>query len=196
MSLRDIRTYVLFVPSGQKEHKGRRFLMGAYDFCGAIVFDFAKQNQRGDLILKNISAIISRAVVNKLEQFENDIINNYKVTECIDKKCTYNNVHCRKNILDELNYGIEYKLIDDVITDLENKPFYFAYEIYADPACPQIFKRMSADEFFSFSCYIHELGMEGKHSRSELYKICEKGYKTNPAIFRGIIRECGKRYDI
>ena len=178
----------------KKNIRGADFLIGAYDFVEGIVFGFAKQNQKGDLILKNISAIISRAVVNKLEQFENDIINNYKIIECIDNKCTYNNVHCRKNILDELNYGIEYKLVDDVITDLENKPFYFVYDIYADPACPQVFKRMPADDFFSFSCYIHDMCEQEKYSRSELYKICENGYKKNPAMFMEIVRAYGKEY--
>lgn len=138
--------------------------------------------------MEHISKYISDAIKNKLEQFEDDVVNNYKLTNQISKKCIYDNLLCKKNVMDELMYGIESKLVDDIIDDLCEKPFYYFYEIYADPACPQIFKRLPADDFFSFSCCIHNMCAGCGYSRKEMYDAYEKIYEEDFNKFIKLIR--------
>ena len=165
--------------------------MGVYDFCGAMVLRSKIKNQKGDLILEKINKSMGWIIRNKLEQFEQDTVANYKLTDEIRDVCSYDNVKCKVKIFNELMYGVENKLIDDVIDDLKNKPMYYFYEIYADPACPQVFKQMSADDFFFFSCYIHGMSSVGNCSRKELYKVCKELYEEDFAHFIRVIRRYG-----
>ena len=142
--------------------------------------------------MEHISKYIGNAIKDKLEWFEVFVINNHKLVNQMREECLYNNSRCKRTVMDELMYGIESKLIDDVISNLENKPFYYFYEIYADPACPQILKEsLSANDFFCFSCYIHEMGKNGSNSRKEIYDISEVAYKKDQIGFLRMVREYG-----
>ena len=141
--------------------------------------------------MEKISKYISDAIKDKLEWFEVFVINNHKLTNQIREECLYNNSRCKRTVMDELMYGIESKLVDDVIDNLKDKPFYYFYEIYADPACPQVFKQLSADDFFFFSCYVHGMCAEGRYSRRELYKFSEEMYEKDFAVFLKMIRDYG-----
>ena len=141
--------------------------------------------------MEKISKYISDAIKDKLEQFEQDTVANYKLTDEIRDVCSYDNVKCKVKIFNELMYGVENKLIDDVIDDLKNKPMYYFYEIYADPACPQVFKQLSADDFFFFSCYVHGMLMTGNGSRKKLYNVCKEMYEKDFAVFLKMIRDYG-----
>lgn len=141
--------------------------------------------------MEHISKYIGDAIKDKLEWFEVFVINNHKLTNQMREECLYNNSRCKRTVMDELMYGIESKLVDDVVSDLEDKPFYYFYEVYADPACPQVFKQLSADDFFFFSCYIHGMSSVGNCSREGLYKVCKEMYEEDFAHFIRVIRDYG-----
>ena len=142
-------------------------------------------------ILEHICKYISDAIKDKLEWFEVFVINNHKLTNQMREECLYNNSRCKRTVMDELMYGIESKLVDDVISDLEDKPFYYFYEIYADPACPQVFKQLSADDFFFFSCYVYGFCIVSGYSRREVYKLSKEMYERDFANFLKMIRDYG-----
>ena len=156
-----------------------------------MIFHSGIKFSKGDLILEHINKCIGNAIKDNIEQFEDDVVNNYKLTNQISKKCMYDNRLCKKTVMNELMYGIESKLVDNVIDDLCDKPFYYFYEIYADPACPQVFKQLSADDFFFFSCYVHGMCMLGVYSRQEVYDMSKVMYKKDFAAFLTMVRNYG-----
>lgn len=170
-------------------------LLGGLVFCGGRVLLRKIKNLEGELNseMRNINKEIKDSIkTDDLVEFEDTIIYTFNVYDKIDNDKWYESfVKSKREVIDDCIDYLEDGLIDNITRRMMDKPFYLFYELYADPACPQVFKQLKVVDFFFLSCYIDYLMKKEGRSRTEVYSVLEELYHDSYPLFLRTVRDYG-----